>query len=163
MLRFMTIRTREAGQSDVEAIVVLLHESDMYHAHGAPEYLIDSGEPLRAEDYARRLVTEENGVVLLAEDGDTIVGLVQLAFFQRREAPVMRSRPFAHVGDIVVSSSHRRAGVGGHLMAAAEAWARKRGAADLELGVWEFNEGAIAFYERLGFRTHRRTMMKQLD
>lgn len=162
MLRFMTIRTIEADQTDIPAIVKLLHESDVFHARGAPEHLLDSGQPLRGDDYARHLVTEDNGTVLLAEVGSDIVGLVQLAFYEGRQAPVMKSRPYAHIGDIVVTESHRKGGVGRQLMASAEAWARERGAIDLELGVWEFNKDAIAFYEALGFHTHRRTMMKAL-
>ena len=36
--------------------------------------------------------------------------------------------------------------------------ARERGFARLELNMWEFNLGALAFYEASDFRTYRRYM-----
>jgi GNAT superfamily N-acetyltransferase len=53
-------------------------------------------------------------------------------------------------------------GAGRALMNAAEAWAREHGAERLHLNVWEFNEGAIAFYERLGYVTFSRNMWRKL-
>ena len=52
----------------------------------------------------------------------------------------------------------RRQGVGRALMREAVAFAQARGLATVELGVHEFNAGAIAFYEVLGFRTGTRRM-----
>jgi ribosomal protein S18 acetylase RimI-like enzyme len=47
-------------------------------------------------------------------------------------------------------------------MEAAQEWARQRGARRVQLTVWEFNEGAIAFYESLGYETYSRNMWKSL-
>ena len=47
-------------------------------------------------------------------------------------------------------------------MREARAWAVQQGIAAMELGVHEFNAGAIAFYEALGFRTVTRRMGLQL-
>jgi ribosomal protein S18 acetylase RimI-like enzyme len=33
---------------------------------------------------------------------------------------------------------------------------------DIELNVWEFNRGAMAFYRQLGYRTTSRKMSKRL-
>mgnify|MGYP002516362319 CR=1 FL=1 len=37
-------------------------------------------------------------------------------------------------------------------------FAREKGFHRIELNMWEFNEGALRFYESLGFRTYRRYM-----
>ena len=163
MLRFMDIQTRKAGHSDIPAIIALLQESDVFHGRGAPTYQIESDKPLRAHDYVMHTLNEDNGEVLLAVDGERIVGLVHLAFFEKRGWPTSKDRPYAHVGDIVVTKAYWRTGVGRQLMAAAEDWARARGAIDIELGVWDFNEDAIAFYEALGFFTQKRTLMKSIE
>ena len=47
-------------------------------------------------------------------------------------------------------------------MAGAEEWAAQRGAAGLELHVWEFNAEAIAFYRRQGYSTAGRRMWRRL-
>jgi ribosomal protein S18 acetylase RimI-like enzyme len=41
-------------------------------------------------------------------------------------------------------------------------WAIAKGATAIELNVYEFNETAIAFYERLGYQTLSRKMSKEL-
>jgi GNAT superfamily N-acetyltransferase len=47
-------------------------------------------------------------------------------------------------------------------MEAAEAWAREHGATRLVLNVWEFNAGALRFYETLGYSAFSRNMWKSL-
>ena len=37
-------------------------------------------------------------------------------------------------------------------------WAKDQGFRRLELNMWEFNRGALAFYEAAGFTTYRRYM-----
>jgi ribosomal protein S18 acetylase RimI-like enzyme len=40
-------------------------------------------------------------------------------------------------------------------------WTITKGATSIELNVYEFNETAISFYERLGYRTFSRKMSKE--
>jgi GNAT superfamily N-acetyltransferase len=47
-------------------------------------------------------------------------------------------------------------------MERAHAWALDKGINQIQLNVWEFNEGAIAFYEKLGYTVASRTMWKSL-
>ena len=54
-------------------------------------------------------------------------------------------------------------GIGRSLFAACTTWAEGHGADTLLLEVWEFNERAIAFYERLGMTTIHRRMSLPLD
>ncbi len=88
---------------------------------------------------------------------------VQLAAFDERNGPHPRTWPHAKIGDIVVTREHRRSGVGRMLMAAASDWAKARGAAEIELTVWDFNRDATALYESLGFQATKRTMLRRLD
>ena len=41
--------------------------------------------------------------------------------------------------------------------------ARKKGFLRMELDMWEFNEGALKFYESVGFRTYRRYMEQDIE
>jgi len=47
-------------------------------------------------------------------------------------------------------------------MAAAEDWAREHGAAEMRLQTWEFDGDPLPFYIRLGYRTLRRTLVRDL-
>ena len=93
------------------------------------------------------------GVVLLAEADGVPVGDVYLSCEPASE-PALRDR-LAHLPAVVhleVAERYRRQGVATRLVAAAEAEARRRGAAGLYLGVEPGNDGARRLYERLGYR-----------
>lgn len=51
---------------------------------------------------------------------------------------------------LAVAPDRRRHGLGGRMMAAAEAWLRDRGAPKMQLMVREDNEAALGFYQALG-------------
>jgi ribosomal protein S18 acetylase RimI-like enzyme len=69
----------------------------------------------------------------------------------------------AFVDSLAVKQEFRRRGVGRALMDHAHRWAIAKGAADIDLNVFEFNQPAIAFYQALGYETSRRRMVKDLD
>ncbi len=159
----MTASIREATSNDLPRLIELLYESDILHWNALPDHFAIPGEPARAEDYVNHLLDEENGVILVAELEGVVIGLIQLAVFDERSGPYRRKHPHAHIGDIVVSGEHRRAGVGRMLMAAADGWAKARGAEEIELTVWDFNSDAIALYESLGYTITKRTMLRSLE
>jgi ribosomal protein S18 acetylase RimI-like enzyme len=68
----------------------------------------------------------------------------------------------AHVSVIAVSKAAEGRGVGRALMAHAEQWARDRGHDSLTLSVFEGNRRAQALYERVGYVTEMRRMIKLL-
>ncbi len=68
----------------------------------------------------------------------------------------------AHVSVIAVTRDAEGAGVGRALMAHAEAWARAAGHTSLTLSVFEGNRRAQALYERVGYATEMRRMIKRL-
>ncbi len=84
--------------------------------------------------------------MLVAEAPDGIVARLSIA---RDPHPAS-----THVADLglMVARSFRRRGAGRALMDAAEEWARDVGVEKIELHVFPYNVGAIALYERLGYR-----------
>jgi GNAT superfamily N-acetyltransferase len=45
----------------------------------------------------------------------------------------------------------------------AETWARERGAEEMRLDIWEFDDGPLTFYEKRGYGTVRREMVRRLN
>lgn len=60
---------------------------------------------------------------------------------------------------VAVSPRHRRAGVGADLMGRIEEELRKLGCEKVNLQVRAGNDGAVAFYENLGYATEARVSM----
>ena len=92
------------------------------------------------EDPARRLV-------LVAEADGAVIGMVTaqlvISTAEGGDAGILE--------DLVVDEAHRRTGVGRRLLAAAEAWARARGATRLQLLADVENGPALDFYARTGW------------
>jgi diamine N-acetyltransferase len=152
----MTITVRQAIVADYPAIERLAQEILTFHATALPENF-RIVHPALPESRFRDLITFASSAILVAEYEGVIVGHVECrvlpASTNTTQAPQVR----AVIETIVVAAKMQGKGIGRTLFAACVAWAKSHGADTLLLEVWEFNEGAIAFYERLGMTTvHRR-------
>jgi len=86
-----------------------------------------------------------------------VLGYVMLRVITPQN-PVMQPRSFLWVDDLCVDQAARGQGIGEVLMHSAAELARARGLNKIELNVWECNEGAMRFYERLGYTAQKRGM-----
>jgi GNAT superfamily N-acetyltransferase len=70
--------------------------------------------------------------------------------------------PRAYVDNLVVAHESERNGVGRTLLDYVEGWVREHGYREVVLDVFAGNHGAIAFYERQGYRPDHIRMAKPL-
>lgn len=109
---------------------------------------VGDGAPSRAtlEGRLRALDPEEGTVLFACPPGGAPVAWA--------EAHRLGARRLRHVAllTVAVAAPWRGLGVGTVLMRALEAWARREGVRKLQLHVRAGNVGAIALYERLGYR-----------
>jgi ribosomal protein S18 acetylase RimI-like enzyme len=97
-----------------------------------------------------------------AEQGKNIIGALICTLHKTKDIPVLVSRIYACIENITVIKEHRRKGIGEALINYAQQWAKTNKAVSIELTVWEFNKGARDFYQKLGYQTSRRRMVKDL-
>jgi diamine N-acetyltransferase len=91
-----------------------------------------------------------------------VIGYLTLEVRSPAQEAYMVQEARAVVQDVGILPAWRGQGIGRALMEAAEQWARRQGARHLQLNVWEFNTGALRFYETVGFTTIARKMEKAL-
>jgi GNAT superfamily N-acetyltransferase len=128
-------RIREARQSDSVALAILAGQL------GYPTL------PLQAEERLRELRSRPEHAVFVAEDSNgNALGWVHV-FATRR----LMVDPFAELGGLVVDEEHRAEGIGGMLLEAAEAWARKRGLSLLRVRSNTLRQQAALFYAGHGY------------
>jgi ribosomal protein S18 acetylase RimI-like enzyme len=109
------------------------------------------------EEWMKRSVrwSSDGSAIFLVMDGDVGCGIIG-AF--EEEDPQR-----AQIISMWVDPGFRRAGVGKALIDAVVDWAGSRAVCELKLMVTSVNEGAIAFYERMGFRMTGKTAMYPND
>jgi diamine N-acetyltransferase len=158
----MEFTLRQAVEQDYHTYCNLLNEINDQHSAALPGIFQHPGGVIFERDYFISLLSNADLAIFLAETGGRAAGLVHVLV---REAPayaILVPRRIAVIDTLVVSAAFRRGGVGKALMRRAEEWASSRGAASVELNVYEFNRGARAFYRRLGYTTLSRRMSKPL-
>jgi ribosomal protein S18 acetylase RimI-like enzyme len=158
-------KIRPAAASDYERLCKLFEELDEFHRRARPDLFRKPEGPARPPDEIEALIDGPLSTILVAEDSAFayLTGFAAVAIRDVPAMPVTQARSIAEVTNLGVARHARRHGIGRALMREAGAWARERGIASMELGVHEFNAGAIAFYEALGFRTVSRRLSIRLE
>jgi GNAT superfamily N-acetyltransferase len=117
-----------------------------------------TGEEAAARQVFERYVDRTDAVILVAEDGGKVVGLLDMEYRVRLNF----TTPQAWIPDMVVDEDSRSAGVGRALMARAEELARERGCWGMTLESATWRERAHAFYLREGWTDAGKSLSKLL-
>ena len=96
--------------------------------------------------------------IVVAELDGTVCGFAVLNHIVRPENPFMFVRDYLDIDEFCVDKAFRRRGAASEMIRFIRDFAKEQGFTRLELNMWEFNEGALAFYEAAGFKTYRRYM-----
>ncbi|MCK6388679.1 MAG: GNAT family N-acetyltransferase [Zoogloea sp.] len=134
------ISIRLAGPDDAAAVAPLFDAYRRFYGQtadpeGAARFLLE------------RLARQESEILIACDADGWILGFCQLyPTFCSVEA-----RPIFSLYDLFVQPAQRRAGVGRRLLLAAEALARQRGKARMDLTTARSNHAAQALYESLGW------------
>ena len=158
----MKVRVRKATADDYSSLCELFNEMDALHRDALPHIFQQPDGAAREKDYYLGLIADESVALLVAEAGGNLVGFVHAMVRDVPAFPVFVPRRYATVDGIVVKSGFQNHGIGKILMDKMQEWAIAGCATSIELNVYEFNETAISFYERLGYQTLSRKMSKEL-
>jgi GNAT superfamily N-acetyltransferase len=158
----MTEAIREATVEDVPAICLLGQEINFLHHEAWPQIFAAPSDPSRDAPHWQQGIAGPNAATFVAEPLGQVIGFITV-FFVIDSGPLLQPTPFARVGSIGVAARQRGHGIGRALMARAERWAFERGATDIRLNVWAFNQAALRFYEELGYDVRLHSLGKALS
>jgi ribosomal protein S18 acetylase RimI-like enzyme len=158
----MKITVREAVLEDFNALCELFDEMDALHRVQLPHLFQKPDGPARDQQAIAELIADAHAALLVADTGGELVGFVHAMLKEPPANAVFLPRLYALVDGLVVKTGFQQHGIGKVLMEEIHTWASAKGASAIELNVYEFNENAIAFYERLGYQTLSRKMGKAL-
>ena len=148
---------RFAKKTDLEGVNAIRRQVHMVHAKGRPDIFRKKfGKKL-----AEHIFFYHSGKlskIIVAKSEDAIVGFAVLEIIQKPRSPYNKARSYLRVTEFGVDKEHKRQGIGSALMEFIKKYATEKGFDTIELDMWEFNEGALKFYESQGFATYRRYM-----
>ena len=150
-------KVRFARDGDLERVNELRRMVNDLHVEGKPD-VFKPGFSDELRDYIHVIRADPNKEIVVAELEGRVCGFAVLNHIVRPENPFMFERDFLDIDEFAVDEACRRRGVASAMVAFIRAWAKEKGYKRLELNMWEFNSGALAFYEAAGFSTYRRYM-----
>jgi ribonuclease HI len=155
------INTRKATKVDYPALLAILAEIEKQHVDAVPRVFRHLSRRERINGFDS-IFADPDSVLLLAETDGEVLGYIHMALKEIENSMVLRPRRYIKIHDLAVGKKHHRSGAGSALMQAVERWAKEEGVDTIELNVWEFNIGALAFYQELGYTTSMRHMWKRV-
>ena len=119
-------------------------------------------EELRAELAEILAAPEANTVFMAASPAGELIGFIEVAL--RHWAEGCSTHPVGYIEGWFVREPHRRTGVGGKLVAAAEAWTREQGCTEMGSDAEIWNEVSLQAHLALGYQEASRlvTFSKRL-
>jgi len=159
----MDIMIRPAKKQDHPAVERLLRQIAQLHADLRPDVFRPASRKYDAERYCGLLRDPDTPILVAQNEQGEVLGYAMLQVKSVDGHPVLLPRQFLYIDDLCVDEAMRGQGIGTALMEAARALARERGLERIELNVWECNEGAMKFYEQMGFRTQRRGLEAEVN
>ena len=152
---------RFAAYEDLERVNELRKQVHALHAEGRPE-VFKEGFPDELRDHLYTIFRDPLQKVAVAERDGVLCGFAVLHHITRPETPFMHVRDYLDIDEFGVDEAFRRQGVATELIRFLRDYAKSEGFDRLELNMWEFNQGALEFYEAAGFQTYRRYMELKL-
>ncbi len=158
----MAYSIREGNLADYEKLKSIHKEVHDFHVRGRPDKYKPVDRSLE-ENYFRSMVEEETGRVFIMEKEGEVKGFLFLRLKESPDRSTHVKQKQLFIEDIGISQAHQGIGLGKLLFEKAVEAAKEMGADSLELGVWEFNQDAIRFYEAMGMTTQVRRMEMKIQ
>lgn len=158
-------QVRPATAADIPTLRRLYDEFHAFHVRGVPNRLLLPDDPPDDASFSasiEEILTNEQAALLVAEAEGEPVGLAEVYVHDDEASAYKPGCRYAHLQSLAVTDLSRRSGIGALLLHEAEAWAGERGATEIRTDVWEFSDGPLPFYERAGYKTLRRTLIKRV-
>ena len=146
------MQIRNAEQKDTRQILNLLRQVLELHAAIRPDIFIP-GTTKYTEDELHSIFTDPSRRTYVAVDeNDAVVGYVFCEIKEHMHAGSIIPHTELYIDDLCVDSGARGQQIGKQLFRYVQQAAKQMGCCVVTLNVWTGNDGAKAFYEKMGMQ-----------
>lgn len=156
----MNTLIRLATENDCSQLCLLSEQYNKVILRNRPQ--VDKSNLLGNDpNFFLQIFKNKGEVIFVAERGNKIIGFIYAAI--ETHSDDLASAPYIEIALLIVDESYRHSGIGGSLIKRIHDWAIKKGIKVIHLAVHEFNNYAIAFYQKMGYKTVMRKMERVLE
>ena len=149
---------KKATMMDFEEIHSIFEEVHDLHLKNTKK-TFKKVDPLTKEEFELLLEDKQN-FFLIAEE-IKIIGFIN-AFISEKEGRHTKKRKTMHIEQLGVKKTEHNRGIGSKLIEEIKHIAIDNNCDNIILDVWSFNDNAIEFYKKKGFKEQRKRMEIQL-
>nr|WP_297707797.1 GNAT family N-acetyltransferase [uncultured Butyrivibrio sp.] len=147
-----------ARKTDIDSILKLLSQVLELHAHIRPDIFISGTTKYTKEELEELLADDKRPVFVATNNENEVMGY---AFCVIKEQPFSTNMvPFTslYIDDLCVDQNYRDNRVGTRLFEFVKEEAKRLGCYEVTLNVWEGNDCARKFYDKMGMRVKETQM-----
>ncbi len=147
----------EISSKYMPEMIEALQETNAFHYDGCPTYFM---KPNKDNDsaYLRWIMSTSDNFGYLALVNGKLAGMILCGLVVKNNC----YKKVYYIHDLVVKSEYRSLGIGKYLCNKLTEQAKKNGIKHIEGEVFMFNENAIGFYKKLGYKTASTVMSLDL-
>ncbi len=158
----MELTIRRAAGRDIPAVMKLLHEVLEVHAHLRPDIFISGTTKYTEEELLKIFANDKAPVFVAVDENDKALGHLFCILQEHEATPNSEAYKTLYIDDLCVDEAARGLGIAKKLYAYACDYAKSLGCFNVTLHVWEGNDGARRFYEKMGMGIQSTTMEQVL-
>lgn len=149
------------NESDLPRLKELSFELHDMHHRSVPEHFKTADEILSEKDISSYLY-DPQCLIYVAKLESKLVGFIT-GHFCELQALVSKPIQMGSIDEIYIVEGHRESGIAKSLFERLETTFKECGATQIFVEVWDFNQSALAVYEKLGFNPHIHWLRKAIN
>jgi ribosomal protein S18 acetylase RimI-like enzyme len=151
----------EAEMDDCISLDELFCEELKFHQNLLPN-IFRIPDTVINETWMDAVLNNENESLLVSEYQGKIVGAILYKITTSSDDIILEKRKYGYIEEMIVTETLRGKGIGKQLLDYAIEDLKGKDIKEIEINVWEKNEGGLRFYERYGFGTIRRRLKMEI-
>ena len=141
---------RKANANDYKGVERLLVEVNNLHQKLRPDIFIENAVKYDEGKFNKIILNESTPVFVAVDDDGNVLGHLFCSVRDYEQVKVCKDFKSLFIDDLCIEEGARGQGIGTALYEFAIGYARENGCYDVTLNVWEGNNSARAFYDKMG-------------
>lgn len=147
---------RRATEQDIPRVMELLHQVNRVHHTLRPD-LFKPNTTKYDEVQLQQILADASKVIFVYED-TSVLGYAFVEIEETKNDRLLQDRRTLYIDDLCVDEKARGRHIGKQLFDYARQYAESIGCNSMTLNVWDGNDAAMRFYQRLGMYTRKTCM-----
>jgi diamine N-acetyltransferase len=153
---------KKATKNEYDIFYGFVKKLDQYHRNSHPEIVKPTTKISRSKKWFEDIIKDKKQFLLFGYENNNPIGFIHFEIVSPKSHPVIRTQKHIHLHDIFIDRKYRGKKYGKNIFDEMLNIAKKNRINQIWLNVWFFNQDAISFYSKLGFKTFSMKMRLSL-